>query len=413
MKRFSTLFLIAAVALVGMFAGTKKAEAVPAFARQVGVPCYSCHYQHIPKLNAFGREFKLGGFTQSAQDLITDDGLSLPPVLNASMIFKYRYQMSGNEVKSKQKKGEWQLPDEAAFLVGGRVGENMGVSVEWPGGVGSSKFVYSKDFGGIRGGVVAFHTGDLGLGYGMELFNTGLQRSQRGFEERSFMASHFQSSGPNTQAAEGLMGFAGTDLFFAAVGLGGGSDSALDAGFSLPFVVRAALTPKLGSGMDAMVGIQMVTGNGTVANPATTVGGTPPADTVLKHEAMTIDAQLQMDLGGSPLEVTFAMQTLKGQPSTATETYIYNSNAGDATSMHIAAELSLSHHAGVKAGMGNWDNGGTHATTGDGKGKASAIVVGGWYAAAQNVDLVVEHAMYSGDAKTKDTKTTIMLEFLF
>lgn len=37
------------------------AEAVPAFARQTGLSCSTCHFQHFPALNAFGRSFKAGG----------------------------------------------------------------------------------------------------------------------------------------------------------------------------------------------------------------------------------------------------------------------------------------------------------------------------------------------------------------
>lgn len=43
---------------------TSPAWAVPAFAAQVGQPCQSCHVGGFgPQLTAFGREFKLGGYT--------------------------------------------------------------------------------------------------------------------------------------------------------------------------------------------------------------------------------------------------------------------------------------------------------------------------------------------------------------
>jgi hypothetical protein len=41
------------------------AQAIPAFARQMGVECTECHTAY-PQLNAFGREFKLTGYTLSA-----------------------------------------------------------------------------------------------------------------------------------------------------------------------------------------------------------------------------------------------------------------------------------------------------------------------------------------------------------
>ena len=38
------------------------AQAVPSFARQTGVPCGACHTV-FPELTAFGRSFKLNGYT--------------------------------------------------------------------------------------------------------------------------------------------------------------------------------------------------------------------------------------------------------------------------------------------------------------------------------------------------------------
>ena len=43
-------------------------SAIPAYARQMGVGCTTCHTAY-PQLNAFGREFKLTGYTTSAGDV--------------------------------------------------------------------------------------------------------------------------------------------------------------------------------------------------------------------------------------------------------------------------------------------------------------------------------------------------------
>ena len=69
------------------------AEAVPAFARQTGMPCMSCHFQNFPALNSFGRNFRAKGYTmQGLQTMIEGEDLSLPSTLNASVITKIRYQ---------------------------------------------------------------------------------------------------------------------------------------------------------------------------------------------------------------------------------------------------------------------------------------------------------------------------------
>src|SRR5436309_13110943 len=44
-----------------------KAEAVPSYARQTGLPCSGCHYTP-PELNPAGRRFKLPGYVDKADE---------------------------------------------------------------------------------------------------------------------------------------------------------------------------------------------------------------------------------------------------------------------------------------------------------------------------------------------------------
>ena len=56
------LLLLAALAV----AAARPAQAVPSFALQTGQPCTTCHIgAYGPQLTAFGRAFKLGGYTQT------------------------------------------------------------------------------------------------------------------------------------------------------------------------------------------------------------------------------------------------------------------------------------------------------------------------------------------------------------
>ena len=73
------------LSMAGVLAATAfapEASAVPAFARQTGMACSACHYQHFPLLNGFGRAFKASGFTlMGAQGRIEgDNNLSIPEV---------------------------------------------------------------------------------------------------------------------------------------------------------------------------------------------------------------------------------------------------------------------------------------------------------------------------------------------
>jgi len=57
--RWLSLGAVAAAAWIGLSA---PAEAIPLFARQTGHNCAACHISY-PELTAYGREFKLNGYT--------------------------------------------------------------------------------------------------------------------------------------------------------------------------------------------------------------------------------------------------------------------------------------------------------------------------------------------------------------
>src|SRR5436305_10809886 len=68
-------FRISAVSLsyvVLVLLSPNKSAAVPSYSRQTGLSCASCHYAP-PELNAFGRKFKLEGYT-----FATDSGNQHP-----------------------------------------------------------------------------------------------------------------------------------------------------------------------------------------------------------------------------------------------------------------------------------------------------------------------------------------------
>ncbi len=416
MKKFLTMFLIAAVALVSGLFAPKSAEAIPAFARQMQVPCFSCHYQYIPKLNAFGREFLLGGYSQAAQELISDgEHLSIPPVLNAAFVAKFRYWQDTNYpastgAKIGKERGVLRLPDEASLLVGGRVGENMGALVEFPMDAtsGTQKFVYSKDFGGVRGGLTAYGTGGGNAANSMELFNTGAVTTRKQFENRNATSALQATGGPSAEgAASGIHVFAGSDLFFANLGLWGpakaiGSDT-IDTGLGgLSTYYRLAVTPKVADGVDLMVGIIGAAGKTTlgVASTATALATTKD----IKTDSMAIDFQVQTEVAGMSLEVTGAYITVKGESDANAA---WNTGSNDQKGMDVKASLGLSKSAGVKFAYLALDSGAATANT------KSAFTLGGWYDLAQNVGLHLEYSMWSGDARTQDNNLVLLFEFAF
>jgi len=93
------------------------AKAVPAFAREMGVSCNTCHFQHFPLLNSFGRAFKASGFTMISAPLIESDHFSMPANLDLAVFSNLRYQDSSGEKETgmtppTSNEGEWVIPAE-------------------------------------------------------------------------------------------------------------------------------------------------------------------------------------------------------------------------------------------------------------------------------------------------------------
>jgi len=123
-------FAVVAVSAVSIAPTTS--EAIPAFARQTGAACLSCHFQSFPALASFGRSFKEGAFTDvGEQALIEDDNLSLPSSLNMSLMFRpqFNYSKSTGVAPVTGSKAIAATADQV-LMIGGRIGENTGAFVE-------------------------------------------------------------------------------------------------------------------------------------------------------------------------------------------------------------------------------------------------------------------------------------------
>jgi len=187
----SALYLAGILAAI-IFA--QEALAVPVFARQTGMACSACHFQHFPMLNSFGRVFKASGFTlMGAQEKVEGDNLSFPGTLNAAILATAGYvktnasdnagaavAVPGYPLKG-QGDGSIYVPGtngEFSLFVGGRVSDSVGALAEVglisPAGVGSAKIPMLYAMGDdTRAGLVLFTTDGQGASYGFETLNTG------------------------------------------------------------------------------------------------------------------------------------------------------------------------------------------------------------------------------------------------
>ncbi|MBI4828721.1 MAG: hypothetical protein HY804_07910 [Nitrospinae bacterium] len=394
MKRVITLFSALALALVGVMATPDVGSAIPNFARQTGNPCFACHFQNIPKLNAYGRAFKLGGYTDASTPLLEDENLSTPATMPLGFVVKLRYQQDTKKTSSDPKKGtergEWQLPDEAALWMAGRVNQNIGYAVEFPGGWASGKVVFSAPIGDNRIGLSVYSTDALGYAFGMEPFNTGVLRSIRMFEHRG-ETSVFQKQGYGS-AAQGITLYAGGNMFFAAAGLWGPVFDHADAGFDLAMNYRLAVTPTLG-GWDTMIGIAGTAGKVKCAECAE-FGLDGDVVTEVKTESFGVDFQAQGELGGMQTEI----QAMYG--SVGADDVLLKKSTG----YNVNAQVNFNPMVGVALGYGSYTD-----KSGSADKDTTAISVLLPINLSQKLTRRPEYTSYSGDGRSRDNLLTIML----
>jgi hypothetical protein len=403
MKKILVIALAVALSFVGSFVITQDAQAVPAFARQTGHACTTCHFNSFPAINSFGRAFKAGGYTDIGdQAKLQDEGLSLPSVLNASLITKVRYIKTdgtknasdlANE-KSGTNKGELQFPDEAALWIGGRVSENIGFALEAALGSGSDTFASFKmpiglaNLDGTHIELIPYTTDALGASFGFELLNTGAVRNVRSWEQRSSISAQ-QYIGTAT-AAEGIALAIANEMFFINASLWGPAHGTVATGLDLSNYIRAAVTPNVG-GWDLGLGVQLWGGETKVGDSSVS---TANAETTYKTQATAVDAQAQGEVGGMPLGVYASYAVAPKADASATSTNLFNSStANDTTATAISAELGVLPNkvtvgAGYRVGQKN-----TSSNRDD-----NALLLGAKYMLAQNVQLQLNYESFSGNA---------------
>jgi len=404
-----------------------ESQAVPAFARQTGMACAGCHFQTYPAINAFGRSFKASGYTLiGEQPKIEGDDLSLPGVLNASLVTKFRYQKTnGSDKTSATNTGELQFPDEAALLIGGRAGEHVGFVLELAtfgeadkgsgeinGTVadtgtgefslfGSFKMPITYKVGATDLSFIPFTTDGGGAGYGLELLNTGAQRFQRVGEDRSALMAQ-QYLGLGAGAAEGFAFVAANPMGFVNVSLWAPNHGNIAVKGLAPYL-RAAWTPSLGD-WDAGFGVQYFSGKAKADDLTLATGNVVEYAT----EGWAIDGQLQGDVGSLPLGVYAAYANAPGN-TPADPNSVFNSSTFDRTAWSIHGQLGVfPSKATVILGYRSADRGTATGNT------DNALTVGGTYQLAQNVQLQLNHVERSGNRfdtpqTNGDRQTTLML----
>ena len=437
--------------LLATAAFAPEASAIPAFARQTGMACKACHFQHFPLLNSFGRAFKASGFTMiGAQGKVEDEHLSIPNVLNISALATAGYDtVSKRGTAAGISDSNFLTPNgggELSLFFGGHITENIGFLSElaFPDnavGTTAAKLPMLWDVGNnTRVGLVV--VANNAPAYSFELLNTGAASTHRlmgnvGTKAAVGAGGNAMSQGGNHISVTGAAPYLGTwdngaghGVSFVATGnmgfvnigkyalgvnaLPGGkvgtSSSAMNATYA-----RGAYIFDAG-GWDSAIGIQSFSGtdsnyNGVVAQQ--------------DAKATIVDGQMQGEAGGMPLGIIASY----GTAPTSTKGNLYNPYAAvvGATSKHsfnIAGELGvIPHKATVQLAVRSAKDGSGSSNAAVGLGDSdNAVMLGGTYELAQNVELSLTLTSNSGSAWSNTTagatpigktQSTLLLEALF
>jgi len=393
--KFAPKLAVTAAALMTGLSGlliSSEVGAVPAFARQTGMACNTCHFQTYPILTAFGRSFKADGYLMAgSQGLIEGQDLSLPNTLNIAMVGKFLTTWDKADGDSGYTNATaW--PDELGMLIGGRLSENAGFlfELDTPAGeVAAGKIQFNvADFGSSKLSVITFN-GDIS--YGMELLNTGALSLQRPIE------------GHDWSAAELLGGDGGIGL--AAV-VHSSSFMVNATAYSFDPAVKSSALYLRGvwmgdvSGWDVGVGVQNYSGSTTTADSS---------GTVVDANKTVFDAQAQGMVGDMPLGVYASFGTAPGSDLTTVgaNANAYNTTGDDVTAMGILAQLYVMPKVAVFGGYGNLASGDAVDTA------ESFITVGAKFKPSQNITLegysITKTTTATGAADTTDSQLGLIL----
>lgn len=356
---------VAALAMVATSLFTASdAEAVPAFARQTGMSCNSCHFQTYPSLNGMGRSFKAGNFAmKGAQTAIEGENIDLPSSLNVSAIWKSYYISSDDAV------GEIAYSDEIALLVGGRAAAGVGFlwelgqagqdaeveghadvddtsdtfgEVTAEGGT-NGNFLSSKiGFTAVQSGstsfsVIPYTTDALGSAYGFELMNTAAVRNGRAIEKRDAMSAssdfhigNGEATGIALVAADLATGWWVNVALWAPVADGGHADLT-----GLANSVRVGYFFDL-AGFDTGVAYMMRSGEVKTTDGTTDDKGNNVQNVNAKVAGTLLDFQMQGQVGGNDLGLYVSYAA--AADSHDLDEYTFDSTTGDLTGATVHAD---------------------------------------------------------------------------
>ncbi len=424
-----------ALSLAGVLAAAAfapEASALPVFARQTGMACLACHFNHAPLLNGFGRAFKSAGYTMmGSQGKVEGEGLDIPDRLNLGVLTTAGYEKATGGT-TPAPRGAYALPSsggELSIFYGGRIMESMGFLSELGTGggtaaTGAAKLLYLPEVAdGTRLGLVFDTNNGQGVAHGFEILNTGAvnvhkmaigQTHVNVYSAAQWMGTNNPTSGVSLVGLKdiGYINFSAYDA--APQSLGAGATN-------MPLhYFRAAATAIDVAGFEMSGGVQRWYGytSGTQfdANFSSTAAAPNNAIQDGLYSATVIDVQAQGAIAGHSTGIYASYgvapkNSLFGSGNTpAIGAAVVN--AFDAKSFNVGVDMNVGHEFIARAAFRKATNGADGLAD-------NAIMVGVIYELAQNVEVHVTHTSNSGnhwtvtEAAAPNKLTSLVAEILF
>jgi hypothetical protein len=131
MKIRKMLLVLVFMALLA--AAVSQAWAIPSYARQTTLSCSACHIT-FPRLHAFGRLFKLNGYTLTGIKSIVSTGNSYPSLkLTSFMPMSAMVQASQtwiNTAEPGKKSSATEFPQQLSFFIAGEITPHLGTFIQ-------------------------------------------------------------------------------------------------------------------------------------------------------------------------------------------------------------------------------------------------------------------------------------------
>jgi hypothetical protein len=407
-----------------------EASALPVFARQTGMACSACHFNHAPLLNGFGRAFKSAGYSMmGAQGKVEGENLDIPDRVNMAVLATLGYEKkTGALAPATTTPGTWSVPSsggELSLFIGGRIMDSAGFLSELGMGgagaaTGAAKLLYLPEVApGMRLGVVFDTNNGQGVAHGFEILNTGAVNVHKIAVGQTHVNAYSAAQWLGTNnATTGVSVVGQSDMGFFNVTAYDVAPQAQGAGASrMPLTYARAAAILDVAGFDMAAGVQrwMGTSNGMQ------FGALQALQLAGNYDATVVDFQAQGSIAdlSTGIYASYGVapkNSLFGQGAAPMTAAPLVGNAHTASSMNVGVDMNIGHELIARAAVRKATNGATALGLSD-----NAFMVGVIYEMAQNVELHLTRTANSGATwnavngldPVGKTVTSLLAEVLF